>query len=375
MNRTYQICTNCILDTNDDPYIFFDENGVCNHCHIYEQVVRKNVFSGVPGEKKLKELVEQIKSDGKNKEYECIIGISGGADSTYLAYMVKQLGLRPLVVQLDNGWNSEVAVKNIENIINKLEYNLYTYVINWEEFKDLQLSFLKASVVDIEMLTDHAIIAIFYKLAKEKHIKYILTGYNVVTEGVVPSNWVHNKNDLLNIKSIHKKYGKHSISSFPTLGFFKLLYYEKVLKIKIFNILNYISYNKQDAKNIIIKELGWEEYGAKHHESIFTRFYQTYILPQKFNIDKRKSHFSTLICSGQISRETALKEIKKPIYNRQKLLEDKEYVIKKLGLTEEEFECIMKAPQKKHIDYRSIENIFNKFRPFLRFLKYIFLKK
>ncbi len=369
-DEMYRECSRCILDNIDYPEITFNEVGVCNMCESYDEMSAKHILIDSKKKTELKKLVDEVKEQGKDLEYDCIIGLSGGVDSSFVAYEAKHLGLRPLIVHLDNGWNSELAVKNIENIVRKLGFDLYTHVINWNEFKDLQLSFFKASVVDIEVLTDHAITAILLKMASKHGIKYILSGENIVTEGRLPPNWVHFKNDLINIRDIHKKYGRVPIKTFPTLGIGKLFYYQKIIGISTIPLLDYIDYNKQKAKEIIMNELEWRDYGGKHYESVFTRFYQSYILPVKFHADKRKSHYSTLICSGQLTRNEALELMKLPIYDQLKLNEDKEYVIKKLGLTEKEFDEMMKQPIRQHTEFRSVINYYNK----LSVLKKIFKK-
>jgi N-acetyl sugar amidotransferase len=313
--------------------------------------------------------LEEIKAAGKKRDYDCVVGVSGGVDSTYVAWLAKEYGLRSLAVHCDNGWNSELAVKNIENIVKKLDFDLYTHVINWEEFRDLQLSYLKASVVDIEAITDHAIIATLYQVAAKNKIKYILSGENIATEGLLPQHWVHNKNDLINIKAIHRRFGSMPLKTYPTLGFGKNLLYQRMLGINYLTVLDYVDYVKEDAKEIIVEELGWRDYGGKHYESIFTRFYQSYILPTKFHIDKRKSHLSTLVCSGQMTREAALEKIKDPIIDNDVLGADKEYVIKKFGLTAKSFEEIMALPIKQHTDYPSILNLYRRFRPAYRKIK------
>lgn len=368
MDRPYQICTRCIMDTTD-PEIEFDSNGLCNHCKKYDELAKKRLFNDIEREKKLQEIIARIKKKGYGKEYDCIIGLSGGVDSSYIAYITKKYGLRPLAVHFDNGWDSELAVKNIENIVKKLGIDLRTYVIDWEEFKDLQLSFFKAGVVDIEMLTDHAITAAMYRLADEKGIKYILSGSNVVTEAIMPGSWAHRKSDLRNIEAIQKLYGTKKIKNFPTASALKLIFWYKFVKgIESISLLDYLPYIKKEAMAILEKELGWKYYGGKHYESVFTRFYQAYILPNKFGIDKRKAHLSTLICSGQITREEALDEIKEELYEPKKLVEDKEYVLKKLGLSKNDFEKYMATPPKSHLDYPSDETMFN----FLKLIKRIF---
>lgn len=346
-------CSKCIMDSNDDPGILLDEHGVCNYCKRHEQLSKIHIFEKEAGEIKLKALVDSIRVENKNTEYDCILGVSGGVDSTFTAVLLKNMGLNPLVVHLDNGWNSELAVKNIENLVQRLGFDLYTHVIEWEEFKDIQLSFLKASVVDIELVTDYAIVACLYNLAAKKNIKYIISGHNFATESTMPNIWTHAKSDLKNIKGIHNLFGKMKLKTFPQMSYLRKAYYVQIKKIKVVPILNYTDFNKENAKVVMKEELGWRDYGGKHSESIFTRFYQNYILPEKFNIDKRKAHLSSLICSGQMDRQTALEEMKKAAYNPIQLAEDKAYIIKKFDLTEKEFEDIMKLPIKKHIDYPS----------------------
>ena len=347
--KKYQICTRCIMDTSD-PDISFNNNGVCNHCRSKTVRQLKTSLQN-EREKQLPEIIDRIKQSGKNKEYDCILGLSGGVDSSYVAYLAKTFSLKPFVIHIDNGWDSEISTENVNNIAKKLNLELYNYTIDWSEFKDLQRAFLYASVVDIEMLSDHAIIATLYRMAKKKSIKYILTGYNYSTENVLPEKWYHTKVDLKNVKAIYKIHSNKKVSNFPTINPFKYYIYYPLLGIKKLPILNFLNYNKKDAINILKKELDWKEYGNKHDESIITRFYQSYILPQKFGIDKRRMHLSSLIHSGQMTRKEALLEIKQEIYPRDKMLEDKKYFLNKLELTEREFENIMKLPVKSHFDY------------------------
>ena len=362
----YRQCALTVMDNIADPDIRFDENGICNYYHEYKQAEKEGVFEGAAGEKKLEALVTRIKEAGRGSQYDCLIGLSGGVDSTYVAYLVKKLGLRPLAVHLDNGWNSELAVMNVENIIKKLGFDLYTLVINWEEFKDLQLSYLKASVVDIEVASDHAIFATMYKLAKEKKIGYIISGTNIVTEYIMPPSWLYKKMDYANLQDIHQQYGKRKLKTYPTFDFKKYVYYSAVLKLTPISILNYVPYNKAEIKEIIKKELDWRDYGGKHYESIFTKFYQAYILPEKFHIDKRKAHLSTLICSGQITKEEALAELEMPLYDPKELEADKEYVLKKLGLSQEEFDAIMALPVRQHEAFKTDTEAKRRYMNFLR---------
>jgi N-acetyl sugar amidotransferase len=375
--KNYQQCTRCILDTNDDPFIAFDANGLCNHCRNYDKLEKEQVFKGHEGEIKLAETVEAIKKAGAGKEYDCILGVSGGVDSTYLAYKAKELGLRTLCVHFDNGWNSELAVKNIENIVSKLGLDLYTYVVDWLEFKDIQLAYFKANVIDIEVVTDHAIGVILNEIAAKNKIKYILSGNNVVTEAILPKYWIFNKSDYVNLIDIHNKYGQVKIKTYPLLNYWKQIYYAKIKKIKTVKILNYLPYNYTIVKQIIIDKLNWVDYGGKHYESVFTRFYQGYILPQKFGIDKRKAHLSNLICSGQISKEKAIEEIKKPIYPEELLIIDKEYVFKKLDFTTDEFKDYLNQPRREHAEFKTIRSfyenypIFKPIKPFINLIRNI----
>ncbi len=373
MSKNYQICTRCIMDTTD-PIIEFDENGICNHCRGYDKLAKKYVLTGKEGEQELGKIVDKIKEQGKNQEHDCIMGLSGGVDSTYAVYLAKKLGLRPLAVSVDNGYDSEIAVNNVKNIVEKLDLDLYTYVIDWNEFRDLQLAYLKASVVDIEAITDHAIEAGLYNTANERGIKYILNGSSFVTESIMPKSWLYRKNDLINLKAIHNQFGTVKLKSFPTRGLLKQLYYHFIKNIKPVAILNYVAYVQKDAKRLIAQELDWKDHGGKHYESVFTHFYQAHILPRKFNIDKRKAHLSTLICSGQITREDALKEVQKDLYSEEDLKKDKDYVLKKLGLTNEEFEKIMNFPVKSHLDYKT-DMKWVKFLSFLGLIYRIFKKK
>lgn len=358
------------MDTTDSE-IQFDEKGVCNHCRKYDERASKELYLDEAGQQKLNHIVNEIKENGKNKKYDCLTGVSGGVDSTTALYTLKKLGLRPLAVHLDNGWNTELSVRNIEQVVKKLNVDLYTYVIDWGEFKDLHLSFLKSSIANIEIPTDHAIMAILYQMAFKKGIKYIISGGNIVTEAIMPDSWMYDAKDLRLIKSIQKKFGNARLRSFPTFSLFEWIYYTFVKRIKYFPVLNYVPYFKKDAVQLLSKELGWRPYGHKHYESIFTRFFQGYILPRKFNIDKRKAHLSTLICSGQMTKEEALEEMKRDIYPPKEIQEDKEYVIKKLGLTEEEFNKIMLQPVKTFRNYPNSYFLFEKLAFFVNFAKKI----
>lgn len=351
-------CKRCILDSTDDTNLVLDENGVCNHCHYYDNEAKHYLRTGPEAEYLMQTTIAAIKEYGKGKKYDCLIGLSGGVDSSYVAYIAKQKGLRALCVHFDNGWNSEIAVQNIHNIVNKLDFDLYTYVIDWDEFKDLQLAYLKASVIDIEVLTDHAIYGSMFKIAKDNNIKYVLGGHNVVTEGVLPYHWTYNKKDYINIKAIHKQYGEKQLRSFPFLDR-KMKQFVQKSGVEFINYLNWVTYIKDDVKRTLQEKIGWKDYGGKHYESVWTRFYQGYILPVKFGVDKRKAHLSALICSGQITKADALKEMQTPPYDPELLKVDKEFVLKKLGLSEQEFDTIMKLPVKSHWDFDTEGSFFN----------------
>lgn len=308
------VCLKSVMDNIADPNIKFDEQGISNYYYEYQDRSKLRLFNSVEHSPKLDQIISKIRESGKGKEYDCIIGVSGGVDSTYIAYKVKQLGLRPLAIHFDNGWNSELAVKNIENTLNKLEIDLYTYVIDWEEFKSLQLAFLKASTPDGEIPTDHAIFALFFKMANEKGIKYIINGNNFETESVMPLTWSYGHIDWRYIKSINNLFGNAQLKMYPTITPAKYFYYTFIKNIRIVSLLNYMPYNKNEAMDILRTKLDWKYYGGKHYESIYTRFYQGYILPTKFGIDKRKAHISSLIFAGQVTREQGFDELKKPIY-------------------------------------------------------------
>lgn len=378
----YVECQKCLLSTIDTQQISFNEKGVCNYCEYYDEIYAQYVTPKEERKEKIESLVSDIKIKSKGKKYDCIIGVSGGVDSTYVAYYVKKvLGLNPLAVHLDYGWNSELAVMNITKILQKLDIDLYTYVIDWEEVKDLQLSFFKASVVDIELVNDFAISATMYNVAYKHGVKYILHGGNIQTEGgKLPVGWTWSKYDQLNLTSIHKLFGKVKLKTYPKFSFWKHFYLKAVYKMNFIGILNYIEYNRDDVKRFIIEELGWQDYGGKHFESIFTRFYQGYILPEKFNIKKQKFHLSVLICSGQLTKEQAKKELEQEYYLKEQYTLDKEFLLKKLNITDQEFNQFMELPIKRHDDYPSYttrhyvyhERFFKFISPILSKVKFFF---
>lgn len=346
---SYQVCTVTVMDTTD-PDITFDENGVCNYVHEF-----RAFQSTLPDVKtrdfKLATLLDEIKSRGKGRPYDCVLGLSGGVDSSFIAYHAKQWGLRPLVVHFDNGWNSELAVNNIENIVNRLGFDLKTVVMDWEEFRDLQRAYFKASVVDIEVCTDQLIFGALNRVAAQKGIRAILSGNNWATEWLMPKQWNYRKHDLVNLRNIHRSFGDVPLKKSTLLGLRHQIWYLYFKGIRTYDILNYLDYGKEKAKQALIDELGWRDYGGKHYESVFTRFYQGYVLPKKFNIDKRRAHLSNLILTGEITRDDALRELQQPTYNEDMQAEDKLYVAKKLGFSGEEFDAILAADPVPHAHF------------------------
>jgi N-acetyl sugar amidotransferase len=355
--RPYQICTRCIMDTSD-PGIEFDAQGICNRCRHCEFMFAARLPSPQEREQLLQDLVAQIKHEGRNKEYDCIIGVSGGVDSTYVAYVVKkQLGLRPLAVHLDNGWDSELAVANIEKCLKTLDIDLYTYVMDWDEFRELQLAFLRASTPDSEAPTDHAINSILKWKANQIGTRWLLMGNNLATENIRVTTWSMGQLDWRYIRSINRLFGKGPLKSFPHCSIWQDAWLRWVKRQRMVDVLDYVDYNKEQALQTLSRELGYVRYSGKHHESVYTRFYQSYILPRKFGYDKRRIHLSGLIMSGQMSREQALQDMTREIESAEQLRQDKIFVLKKFGLTEQEFDAIMALPPKSFWDYPSNEKL------------------
>lgn len=363
INRPYQVCCRCVMDTSV-PDIEFDERGQCNFCTAADARMATEYYAGPEFKPKLDALIAQIKEDGRNKPYDCIIGVSGGVDSSYTAYLVKRVyGLRPLAVHFDNGWNSELAVENIERLLAKLDIDLYTHVMDWEEFRDLQLSFLKASVANSEIPTDHGIVALLYRMAAKHNVRFIINGGNLATESIMPGSWMHDARDLTFLKAIHGRFGRKPLRTFPMMGKARLAWYILVRRIRYVTLLNFIDYNKDEAIAFLEEELGWRKYAGKHFESIYTRFFQGHLLPQKFGMDKRRPHFSSLIVSGQMTRDEALDELESEPYPAEIEKDDIEYVSQKFGLTAAQFEEIMDLPVKQSDDYPNDTRLLKRFEP------------
>lgn len=339
-------CSRCILDTTV-PEITFDSNGVCSFCRIHDSLEKTHPLDN-EGNRQFSALIEQIKKEGRNNEYDCIVGVSGGRDSTYTLYTAVEMGLRPLAVHFDNGWNSEIAVSNIKNATNRLNIDLHTVVADWEEFKDLQKSFLWASVPDAEVPTDYAIISVLMQAANKYHVKYVFNGHSFRTEGVAPIGWTYM--DGRYIRSVHSQFGTQKITSFPIMSLSELLYYTFVKRIRMIDVPEFIEYNQAVVDDVIKNKLGWNYYGGHHHENVYTEFFQSYYLPKKFGIDKRKLEYSALVRSGQMKREDALKALQQSYPFNPEIID---YTLSKLGLTKEEFQKIMDAPRKSFRDYPS----------------------
>lgn len=342
------------MDTSTGD-ITFDSNGICNYCTVFvEKIERdKEILANLQDHRD--DFLDRVRADGRGKEYDCIVGLSGGVDSSYALYLSVENGLRPLAVHLDNGWNSELASHNIANLVDKLGVDLYTHVIDWDENRDMQRSFFKAHVVDIEILMDNAQAAVNYQQAKRYKLKNILSGTNTATEGIGYSKRFYQfKFDVRNIRSIHKKFGSIPIKTHPLISTVDWLFYEYVRGIRWINFLDYFDYNKSSAVETLTQEVDYKPYQYKHYESVFTRFYQGYILPKKFGFDKRRVHLSALIISGQMSRTEALSHFEKePYHELNQLRIDREFVIKKLGFTSCEFDNYIKTPGVAHNNYNS----------------------
>lgn len=349
----YKICNRCIMDTTSDPNLILDEDGICNYCHDYDAIVKEWDNDKKRGEKKLSEIFDKIKEEGKGKEYDCLLGISGGVDSSYLAYIAKQHGLRVLAVHVDAGWNSELAVQNIENMCQKLGFDLHTVVVDWPTMRELQRAYMFSGLANLDVPQDHCFIAACEKMTKKFHIKYVLNGSNYATEGILSTAFQYTCRDWKNIKGVYKRCGRgKSLKKYPHQNFFQMYLESPILRqVKIIRPLNYIDYSKKMAIETLEKEFGWKYYGGKHYESRFTKFFQEIYLPQKFGWDKRRDHISSLIVGGEMSREEGLREIQIPTSNPNELEEEKEYVLKKLDISEEEWENILASPIKTEDNY------------------------
>lgn len=358
---TYQICTNCVMDATDSK-IIFDEKGVCDHCNSYYSDILPRWHTDERGEKELQKYIDLIKKEGEGKDFDCLMGMSGGIDSSYLLYVMKEkFGLRPLVFHVDAGWNSQIASNNIERLVDGLGLDLYTEVINWEEMKELQLAFFKSGVPHIDVPQDHAFFATMYKFASKHKIKYILTGGNYSTECVRnPLEWMYYQSDSIQLRDIFKKHGRGKLKDYPVTNILWHKIYLPYFKgIKLIRPLDFVPYNKDEAMQLLVDKFGYQKYPQKHFESRFTRFYEAYWLPKKFGYDTRKVQYSSLILTGQMTREEALKNLERPAYDPETIATDFEYIATKLGISVEELQSYMDAPNKTYKDYKSQENVYS----------------
>jgi len=351
----YQKCTNCVMDTTA-PKLLFDERGVCDYCNNYYNNIFPNWHPNDHGEKLIEPMISKIKEEGVNKSHDCLIGVSGGADSSYLVYIAKEkFGLNPLLFHVDAGWNSRISVNNIEKIVDGLGLDLYTEVIDWKEMRDLQLSFFKAQVPHLDAPQDHVFFASLYNFAVKNGFKYILTGQNHSTECIrEPLEWIYHASDLRQLSNIHRKFGTVPLNSYPTADIFKYKVYYRYFKgLKVIKPLNFVSYNKNMAMQELEEEFGFISYAHKHYESRFTRFFEGFWLPKKFGYDKRRTHFSSLILTNQMKREDALIELSKPAYNEDEMKQDFEFVAKKLDINVDELKELMDGENKTYRDYKN----------------------
>ncbi len=348
----YKICNRCIMDTVTDCFITFSKDAHCNHCEEY--FLRLDNADTSPGNPELVwgQIVNNIKDKGKGREYDCIVGVSGGVDSSYTAHLCKKWGLRALLLHMDNGWDTEISVKNIQSLANQLEFDYVSYVLDWNEFREIQLAFLKSSIVDLEMPTDIAITASIYQTATKHGINYIVSGGDASGEGILPLQMgYHVYKDMKLYRHIVRRYSTTPLKTVPTVGFIKEAYYKFVKNIRTVYPLNYLSYNKDEARDSLTRTYGWQDYGGKHHESKITAFWQSFAMPVKYKMDYRRVTLSSQICAGQVTREDALERLKATPYDATNIENDKKYVAKKFGISMEELESYLSLPPKTFLDF------------------------
>jgi aminotransferase len=347
----YRCCIRCVMDTSD-PEITFDEDGICSHCIEFESVARRQWFPNEEGESLLARQVELIKLAGSDHEYDCILGLSGGVDSSYLALKASEWGLRPLVVHVDAGWNSELAVANIEAIVQQCKYDLHTHVVDWEEMRDLHLAYLHAGIPNQDVPQDHIFFASLYHFATKNRIRYILSGGNLATEGVFPKSWQGSAMDAINLRAIHRQYGTRPLHNYKTISFFQYyIWYPLAKRMRTVRPLNFMPYDKNMAIDTLVSTVGYKPYGRKHGESQFTKLFQNYYLPKRFGYDKRRPHLSSLIVSGQMTRQEAIAKLEEPLYDADELEIDIAYLCKKLRISRATFDQLVDGPIRSHADF------------------------
>lgn len=356
-----RICINCVMDQTDAA-IKFDGSGVCDHCNTFYNQIKPNWHTGIKGQAQLDQMIVDIRKSAKSKDFDCIIGMSGGIDSSYLVYAAKELmGLRPLVFHVDAGWNSQIAVNNIERIVDGLSLDLFTEVIDWGEMQDLQRSFFRSGVPHIDTPQDHAFFATMYKFAAKHGIKNILTGANYSTECIRnPLEWMYYQSDATQIRDIHRQFGERQLKSFPLTSIaWHKVWLPYVRGIRVFRPLNFMPYVKAEARQLLMERFGWQPYAQKHFESRFTKFYESFWLPERFGFDVRKVQFSSLIVTGQMSRADALAELRKPSYDPNSITQEIEFIANKLEISEGELHSYMTLPKKTYRDYRNQQILYS----------------
>ena len=341
------------MDTSAED-IWFDDDGICSYCHNFDNDIAPNWHPGDDGKKIWHDLVQKIKRERGNREYDCILGMSGGVDSSYLALKLYEAGLKPLVVHVDAGWNSELAVVNIEKVIDFCEFDLHTVVVDWEAVRSLQLAYLKSGVANQDVPQDHVFFATLYHFATKNGLRYIMSGGNIATEGVYPKVWQGAAMDALNLKDINKIYGNRSLKGYRTVSFFQAyIWFPFIKKMRTIRPLNYMPFVKADALRELQEKTGYVPYDRKHGESLFTKFFQNYYLPTKFGYDKRLPHYSSLILSGQMSKDEALVKMKEPLYDSLELENDTNYLCKKLQINRSEFEDLLSCEIHHYSDFKN----------------------
>ena len=359
-----KVCSNCVMDESD-PEISFNSDDVCNHCITFEKETKKRWFPNEEGAQKLSEIVQRIKRDGEGKEYDCILGLSGGLDSSYLALKISEWSLRPLVVHVDGGWNSELAVANIETILKHCNFDLHTHVVDWEEMRDLQLSYLRSGISNQDVPQDHIFFSTLHHFAIANGIRYFLSGGNYATESIFPKSWHGSNMDSTNLKAIHKKFGTGKLKNYKTIGFFDYyVWYPVFRRMRTVRPLDFMSYDKSKALSELEEVVGYKAYERKHGESLFTKLFQNYWLPFKFGYDKRRPHLSSMIVSGQITRQEALDKLQEPLYDPKELQNDIKYFCKKLRISREEFDELMKVPNRSYQDFSNWDFRYNLLKRF-----------
>lgn len=373
-NPSYRICTRCVMDTSD-PEITFDAQGHCNHCSEALHKLEQSYMPDARGQEKLEKLIDEMRRAGKGKEYDCLIGLSGGVDSSWLTYKSKEWGLRPLVFHVDAGWDSPIAAQNVQRLVQHLGYELHTFTVDWEEMRDLQRAYLHSGLANQDVPQDHVFFAVLFHTAARMGLRYWLSGFNLVTESILPRAWGYMAMDSRQLKAIHKQFGQRPLRHFPTLSFWDCCKFYNDIPffptVKAVTPLNWMPYSADEARSVLQREAGWENYGRKHSESLFTKLFQNYYQPAKFGFDKRRAHLSSLIVSGLMTRDEALAKLEEPLYDPEEFRADKALVLDRLGLTEAEWDRLFALPNRSFRDYPNWSGMLNAARSFKSVLRRI----